>query len=439
LTSGQKQLSDTAFQLDAVIREVLAGYKDEAAQKGLSVEYRIVDAVPPWLEGDVDCLRQVLVHLADNAVKFTERGSIHVLVTLDEQTAHTATVRLVVSDTGIGIPADRQAVIFEGFSQVDGSTRRKFGGMGLGLAVCKQMVDLMGAQIGFRSTPGEGSSFWISATFAKCAAGAAALAAQVPVEECQVPRVIAAEPLPWEQTPARRKTRPRVLVAEDDPVNRTLAEMLLSRAGCLIDLAGNGREVLGLIRQHDYDLVLMDIEMPEMDGIEAIEEIRRREVSSGRRVPIVAISAHTAPGERDRCLASGADRYLDKPVEPEVLLDVIQQYMHRLIDTSCDRTAGVGPGDMGRPSADQIMHDCLQRLCRAWVERKYQELEEAAAAVKDISLQIGAKSVADHALRVQLAARSSDAQQAATAIERLQAALQEQGAAPIQALTVPCP
>jgi signal transduction histidine kinase/ActR/RegA family two-component response regulator len=438
LATGQKHLSDTAFKLDAVIRDLLAEYREEAVEKGLSIEYRIVEAVPDWLEGDVSCLRQVLGNLVSNAVKFTERGDIHILATLDEETERSATVRLVVNDTGIGIPADRQAVIFEGFSQVDGSTRRKYGGMGLGLAVCKQTVDLMGGQIGFRSTPGKGSSFWISSTFRKRVAGAADVADRVPVENRATPRHADGTAELFEPAVPRRNGKPRVLVAEDDPVNRTLAEMLLGRAGCLIDLAGNGHEVLALIREHDYDLVLMDIEMPEMDGLEAIEEIRRREARNGRHVPIVAMTAHTAIGERERCLASGVDRYLQKPVEPEVLLDVMQLYIHQFVDASCDRAAGVGIDDLGRPAADQIMRDCLQRLCRAWVEKNYDELEATAAAVKDLSLQIGAKSIADHALRVQLAARSSDARQAATAIERLQAALQSQGAAPMQALTVPC-
>jgi CheY-like chemotaxis protein len=179
--------------------------------------------------------------------------------------------------------------------------------------------------------------------------------------------------------------------------------------------------------------------MPEMDGFEAIAEIRRREASAGHHVPIVAMTAHAAPGGRERCLASGADRYLQKPVEPDVLLDVIQEYMHCIVDGPRGRRARCGPDDPGRLSADHVMQDCLQRLCQAWVERNYEALEEAAAAVKDLSLQTGAKSVADHALRVQLAARSSDVQQAATAIARLQAALQEQGAISLQTLTVPCP
>jgi hypothetical protein len=170
-----------------------------------------------------------------------------------------------------------------------------------------------------------------------------------------------------------------VLVAEADPVQRTLAEMLLGRAGCLVDLAGNSGEALALIRQHAYDLVL-----------------------------------------------------LDKPVEPEALLEVIQQYVQRLTDASGDRAGETGADESGGPSPARLMHDCLARLGRAWADRKYHELEEAAAAVKDAALQSGARTVADHALRVQLAARSKDAEQTATAIERLRAACQEQAA-------VPCP
>lgn len=416
LTAGQLDFTMGPFNLDSVIWEVIEATRAAAHEKGLAVEYHIVEAVPRWLQGDKTRFRQILVNLVANAIKFTVEGTIHIQITPDEETEEDTTLRVVVTDTGVGIPAERQAVMFESFSQADGSLTRKFGGLGLGLAICKRLVDLMGGQIGFRSDPHQGSSFWLTVTLKKHRGSHPA----EPTTPARPMHEDAGGPA------AKGDGKPRVLVADDDHLNRTLAEMLLTRAGCLVDLAGNGREALAVLNQAQYDLVLMDIDMPEMDGLETIEHIRSEETATGRRVPIVALTAHALSGDRQRCLDAGADEYVAKPFTPEELLGMVQRYLPVCLEPSGPQGTTAGSrASAGRSDPPHTLNDYLQDLCAALSKENFHEVENSAGALKSLSLQTGLRPVADHAMRVQLAARSHDLKRTARAVQRLQAALHE--------------
>jgi len=422
LAAGQVGLAAAPFQLAALFRDVLKANQPAATQKGLALECRVLEAVPRWLHGDRACFRRILMHLVGNAVKFTETGAIHIQAALDEETAQTATVRVVVRDTGPGIPVARQSVIFDSFSQADGSPTRKFGGLGLGLAICRQLVELMGGQIGFRSAPGEGSSFWIALTFGKHQGDepdepVTSSERATPSSAANPPRRLG------DPGPALRTAGPRVLVAEGDPLNRTLAEMLLSRAGCLVDLSGSGREAIGLLKHTHYDLVWLDIEMPETNGLEAIAQIRREQAAGGRRVPILAMTAHALPGDRQRCLQAGADECIPRSVSPDALLATLWRHLPGGLDPAGAAVQPATPCADRTPDSPAVPAEHLRAMQRALRAREFHELEGMAGSVKSLSLQAGFRLAADHAMRVQLAARSSNAQQAASALRRLEASL----------------
>jgi len=433
LCAGELKLGRAPLEIDAVVDDVLATVGKTALHKGLAVDYFIEQSVPRRLLGDRTRLRQLLVNLASNAVKFTEEGGIHIRVSRDEDDAESVVLRITVSDTGQGIPADRQAVIFDSFVQADGSSTRRHGGLGLGLAICKQVVDLMGGQIGFRSTEGAGSSFWVTLPMGVPAAAATNDRTsrggndQAAARCGRAGRALADESGHGPNHPAGPASPARcrrVLVAEDDQLSRTMVEMLLGRAGCVIDLASTGREAVAAAEGTAYHLVLMDVDMPETDGLQAIRQIRQNEKETGRHTPILAVTAMAMPGDEQRCLDAGADGYLPKPVAPDTLLAAA----HRLLP------GGLEPGGDVAEQADAsskrtqprndhvtagLVQEHLHCVFQAANLADFQRLEKAAADLKRVVSRLDKRALTDHAMRVQLAARGGDLQSVGTAVRRL--------------------
>ncbi len=270
--------------------------------KGLSCEREIDPAVPEWIKADPVRVRQVLLNLIGNAIKFTERGSITLRVELEG--SDPSMLRVSVRDTGIGVPIDQHAAIFEKFSQADGSIVRKFGGTGLGLAISRQLVEMMGGRIWFESEPGVGSTFVCTMRVAPADPGAAAQ------HRVQVADLIPARPLD-------------ILVAEDNPVNQRLIRALLERDRHGVTLVGSGQDAVEAMRgDASFDLVLMDIQMPGMDGFQATAAIRALAGARGV-VPIVALTAHAQVGYDDVCRQAGMTGYLSKPIDRTALRRVL--------------------------------------------------------------------------------------------------------------------
>jgi two-component system, sensor histidine kinase and response regulator len=299
------------FDLAEAVESILDMLAEGADGKGIELVSTISPDVPTRLRGDVGRLRQILANLIGNAIKFTETGEIVVQVFKESETETHAGVRFNVQDTGIGIPAETQVRLFQAFSQADGSTTRKYGGTGLGLTISKQLVAMMDGQIGVHSEPGNGSTFWFTILLEKQAADAK------PPEKTVV---AASVPNPSEPNPQIEKMR--ILLAEDNIVNQKVALGQLRKLRCRADSVANGLEVLAALQLAPYDIILMDCQMPEMDGYEATRVIRKQEQSLGKAcswkspVYIIAITANAMQADREKCLATGMDDYLSKPVRP---------------------------------------------------------------------------------------------------------------------------
>ena len=311
IEAGRLDIEPVPFALAELVEgESIRALTMRAEAAGLAVSRSIAADVPARLIGDPLRLTQVLVNLFGNAIKFTKRGSVTISVQVERQDIVEAVLRVAVTDTGIGIPKDKQELIFEAFSQADGSTTRKYGGTGLGLAICKQLVDLMGGELGVESEPNKGATFWFTMRFQK---------------DTRRESYHSAE----EFDEAAPKLRPlAILVAEDNAVNRTLLARLLESEGHVVTLVSNGREVLDVVEKNKFDVVLMDVQMPEMDGFEATKIIREREKQrGGAHLPLVAVTAHAMKGDRERCLAAGYDAYVTKPIAFDALFDVLREML----------------------------------------------------------------------------------------------------------------
>jgi signal transduction histidine kinase/ActR/RegA family two-component response regulator len=310
IESGRLELDLAPFGLRTMLREALSPLVLRAREKALQFTLDVDPSVPDALVGDQGRLRQVLINLVANAIKFTRQGSVTVSVSAEAQDDEQAVVHFAIADTGIGIAPEKQALIFEPFRQADGSTTREFGGTGLGLAICQTLVEVFGGRLWVESSPA-GSTFHFTAPLAKGAA--------VPVEP------VVERPATQEQSRAHLQ----VLLAEDNRVNQMLAKRLLERWGYTVVLAETGAQAVAAHAKQKFDIILMDVQMPEMNGFEATAAIRSAERASKDRTPIVAMTANAMKGDRERCLAEGMDDYISKPIDRTILFDMIERLTSR--------------------------------------------------------------------------------------------------------------
>ena len=303
MEAGKLDIDFTDFQLAALVESVVGILAPRAQAKGIALDSQVAPEAWGLLRGDGGRLRQILMNLVGNGVKFTHDGGVAIKVECQDREGDEMLVRFEVRDTGIGIPAEAGGQLFGMFSQVDASTARRYGGTGLGLAISKRLVEMMGGAIGFDSEPGRGSRFWFT----------------VPLRVVGTPVAPTAAPLP---APVAAGRRLRILVAEDNRVNQQVARGLLRKLGHAVDVVADGVEAVQAVRALPYDLVLMDVQMPEMDGLEATAAIRRLP-GPVARVPIVAMTANAMRGDDRTCLAAGLDGYVSKPIDRHKLMEVV--------------------------------------------------------------------------------------------------------------------
>ncbi len=308
IEAGKLDLEFVDFQLRQTIAETLRPLAARAKAKGLQLDCNVAAKVPDGLLGDPTRLRQILVNLVGNAIKFTEYGRVVLNVTTSENRLESSDHKLVnlqfaVIDTGIGIPRERQRNVFEAFAQADDATTRRFGGTGLGLSICKKLVELMGGTIGLDSAAGCGSTFHFT----------------LPIRQSSTSQ----KPMLNEPEEEPRLAPMHILLAEDHPVNQRLVQRILDKRGHSVVTVDNGQKALEKIAEKDFDLVLMDIHMPILDGMEAMREIRNRELLTGNHLPIAALTASAMKGDRENLIAAGFDDYLAKPITAQQLVAVM--------------------------------------------------------------------------------------------------------------------
>ena len=417
--SGELELDTIDFDLRALVGELEGAFAETASAKGLELACLVEDPVPYGLGGDPVRLREVLSHVLGNAVKFTSEGTVVLRASLAGAGPAEAVVRFDVTDTGIGVPPEARERLFRPFSQADGSSSRKYGGTGLGLALSKRLVEAMGGDIGVRSQPGQGSTFWFTARFARRDDAGDA-----------VPAVLASE----------RAGRPRVLVVEDTPVNQKVAMAMLENLGYQADVVGNGLEAVEACSSAAYDAVLMDCQMPEMDGYKAAAWIRQRE-GPERRIPIIALTATVGQGERERCLAAGMDDYLGKPARLQTLDSTLRKWIPRMEDRpSPADVASVLPAEhplrmlerQGRVELvveiiDLFLETTPQRLEQmreARLKGDTKELFSLAHSLKGAAVQLGAWGMAELCHKIQTLGRAGSMADTGDALYRLEAEFQ---------------
>jgi signal transduction histidine kinase/ActR/RegA family two-component response regulator len=321
IEAGRMVLETLPFTPTVLVEEVVSIMAPAAHSKGLTVRTELSSSLPHSVAGDPLRLRQILLNFVGNAIKFTACGEVVIrAMRLKKGEGQSAWLRFEVQDTGVGIPPEKQAGIFDAFTQADSSVTRQYGGTGLGLAICKRLVELMGGQIGVYSQPGQGSCFWFEVP--------------LPVVQENAPEETTAQPS-GSALNSHELDGVRVLLVEDNPVNQKVAIRMLQKLGCVVELAENGQQALEKLERASYDIVLMDMQMPVMDGLTATRLLRQREQQTGHHQVVIALTANAMQTDRELCLDAGMDDYLSKPLT----LDALQVMLLRWVAQHKQRAA----------------------------------------------------------------------------------------------------
>jgi len=434
IEAGKLELEEVPFALRNSITKGLQPFVFKAVQKGLQFTFDCPQNIPDVMTGDPVRLRQILVNLLGNAIKFTDRGRLELQVRLVSETEHGYELHFSVADTGIGIAPDRLEAIFEPFTQADGATSRKHGGTGLGTAIARQLVHMMNGRIWAESTPGAGSTFHFTIRLGRYSGQ---LTPNLVVDlESEESGQAGASP-----GAAIRGQSLRILLAEDNPINQRLATRILEGAGWSVEVAGTGRMAIEAFQRERFDLILMDVRMPEVDGLQATLRIRELEAESGGHIPIIAMTAHAMTGDREMCLRAGMDDYASKPINREVLFATIERVvMESRRDGASFQGQEVPPPSPSEPVSEEepdeptfALNELIERLggdramaveiaelslcsmpeligpLRGAVERgEPTEIRERAHAIKSSLGNIGARRAHLIATRLESAAAAGD-------------------------------
>lgn len=402
IEAGKVVLEKIPFNLENLIRKSISTLKFKADEKGLKLDYIINFNCENNFIGDPNKIQQILNNLLSNALKFTEFGQIEIIANLKKEISDIAIIEFEVRDSGIGIAPENLSKLFDSFSQVDGSITRRFGGTGLGLTITKQLVELMGGEIEVESEEHVGTCFRFQIKL-----GTSNVKAIDNDTNFVIPKAI---------------KKLKVLLVEDDQINQMVTLNLVQKQGHQILLANNGLEAVDLFEKEYFDIILMDIQMPEMDGIEATKKIRDMEKDSGVKVPIIAITAHALPGDRERFIEAGMDDYLSKPLDVSKFYDVINKYTRYYADDDEKEKVqideliqkaktSINKREEGKDALDvgDYLSEFIKQLGQKIEGRKsYGEIENLAKKIKYIASEEDQLEVKKYAFKIQMTSRKHD-------------------------------
>lgn len=427
IESGRMELESTGFDLSKVVGESMSLLSTKINEKGLTVSANYEEGTVNNLIGDPTRLRQIFLNLLSNAVKFTERGKIHINIFTKKFDNEYVTLHASVVDTGIGIPADKIGDLFKPFSQADKSHTRKFGGTGLGLVICKEFINLMGGDIGVESEENKGSRFHFTARLK-------AQKEQKPVEPYTVDKNVnelvdknLTKDNSLMQMLKTERSKFSILLAEDNLINQKVAMRVLSDAGFKVSAVNNGREAIQYLNGNTPDLILMDVQMPEMDGFTCTKEIRELNLPA-KEIPIIALTAHALIGDKEKCLEAGMNDYVSKPIIPGKLIEVLDKWLQvelkekesaaeskeaepDAFDFDVLAKMCTGDKDFEKELLTSYIEDVTSRLekLESYIrDKNIEKIINEAHTIKGASYSIGAKAVGDEALGIELSGKHND-------------------------------
>jgi PAS domain S-box-containing protein len=315
IEAGKVELEIEDFKIRDILKDIENIMFIRAEEKALDYKTFVSSNVPDFLKGDPYRLKQIILNLVNNAVKFTDKGHVHIFIDITEEEEESVILEVKVVDSGIGISDDGKKNLFQLFSQVDTSTTKVYGGTGLGLSIAKRLVSLMGGEIGMESVHNRGSTFWFTASL-----------------QLSKRKGVKTEKTKKESFVSKKSLKKlKILLAEDNEINQKIIQYSLTNSGFKVDIARNGQEAIDMYHKKEYDLVLMDVQMPVLDGFEAtahIREIEQNALNGNIHIPIIALTANAMKGDREKCLEAGMDEYLSKPFTPNDLMNIIREVTH---------------------------------------------------------------------------------------------------------------